>query len=67
MIVRRTQLQQQADAADLELYRVISRLERMHEAYPKARQSIRSALQKVRAARSPVRELMHEYDRCITI
>jgi hypothetical protein len=64
----RTPLQVAADATDLTLCRVISAVEAMREGLLQARQSAEAgrlleALEQLRAARTPLRMLMHRDDR----
>lgn len=58
----RTVLQRDSDAADCELYRVISRIESLAERIPVAAPKLRGVAIKLRAARPDLRAFMHSDD-----
>lgn len=63
---RRTELQRDADNADCDLYRVLSRVEAMYDANKRDRETAKSlgpTLQHLRLARGGLRALMHKDDR----
>lgn len=70
LAIRRTELQVDADRLDLDLYRLISRVDAVAEKYKhkrEARKLLLDSLRGLRGARVGLRSLMHEYDRKETI
>lgn len=70
LAIRRTELNVDADRLDLELYRLISRVEAVAEKHKRKREVRKLLLDSIRGlrgARVGLRSLMHEYDRKETI
>jgi hypothetical protein len=71
MTNERTQLQRDADSIDCDLYRLITRVERLYDANKSrndyARETLAESLQALRRGRVGVRVLMHDVDRERTI
>lgn len=63
MANRRSTLQEEANEADCDLYRVISRLEGLADRLPIAGPKLRAVANKLHAARPALRDLMHPADR----
>lgn len=67
----RTKLQSSTDALDCDLYRIVSRLETLYDATKRpdlqSALKLHQALVSLRAARTPLRSLMHEQDRKETV
>lgn len=61
-MIRRTQLQFEADQLDLEIYRCISTMQYMADSFPSAAHKLRKGLADMRKARLEVRSLMHKED-----
>lgn len=69
--VRRTEIQRDANDIDCELYRVITRVERLYDGIkrrnPVSSREVLKALMSLRSARKPIRDLMHKHDVEMTI
>jgi hypothetical protein len=63
MASRRTLLQDEADTLDLNLYRLINKLEGLADRTPVAASKLRGVAIKLRSARPELRALMHAEDR----
>jgi formiminotetrahydrofolate cyclodeaminase len=62
----RTELQLEADAADLYLFRVVCRISLMQDRNPDSKKELAEILVKLVEARVKLRKLMHEDDRSNT-
>lgn len=61
-MIRRTQLEFEADQLDLELYRCLSIVERMQKSFPSAAKELATVYSAVRKARGEIRSLMSKED-----
>lgn len=71
MTNERTQLQRDADIIDCDLYRIVTRVERLYDTHKErdtyARKNLAESLRALRSARVGLRVLMHESDREQTV
>lgn len=71
MTTERTQLQRDADSIDCDLYRILTRVERLYDTHKArdtyARRNLAESLQALRRGRVGLRVLMHESDREQTV
>jgi len=63
---QRTALEREADAMDCDLFRVLTRAERLYDEHKRikdVRDNLEPTLNQLRSARSGLRQLMHKDDR----